>query len=86
VDRGLTAAVDATEGSREKLLAVYDYLAGWFAEDTFRGCGFINAFGELGSTSPEVAGYARAPGGRDSHRGIRASKQRLTFRTMRASR
>ena len=56
---GLTAAVDATEDPREKLLAVYDYLAEWFAEDTFRGCGFINAFGELGSTSPEVAAYAR---------------------------
>jgi AcrR family transcriptional regulator len=56
---GLTAAVDATEGAREKLLAVYDYLAEWFAEDTFRGCGFINAFGELGPTSPEVAAYAR---------------------------
>lgn len=56
---GLTAAVDATEGPREKLLAVFDYLAGWFAEDSFRGCGFINAFGELGPTSPEVATYAR---------------------------
>jgi len=57
---GLTAVVDATEGGgREKLLAVYDYLAAWFAEDTFRGCGFINAFGELGPTSPEVAAYAR---------------------------
>jgi AcrR family transcriptional regulator len=56
---GLTAAVDATEGARDKLLAVYDYLAEWFAEDTFRGCGFINAFGELGPTSPEVAAYAR---------------------------
>ena len=56
---GLTAAIDATDGAREKLLAVYDYLAAWFAEDTFRGCGFINAFGELGLTSPEVAAYAR---------------------------
>ena len=56
---GLTAAVDATDGAREKLLAVYDYLETWFAEDTFRGCGFINAFGELGATSPEVAAYAR---------------------------
>ena len=56
---GLTTAVDATEGAREKVLAVYDYLADWFTEDTFRGCGFINAFGELGPTSPEVAAYAR---------------------------
>jgi AcrR family transcriptional regulator len=56
---GLTAAVEGTEDPREKLLAVYDYLATWFGEDTFRGCGFINAFGELGGTSPEVATYAR---------------------------
>jgi AcrR family transcriptional regulator len=56
---GLAAAVDAADDPHEKLLAVYDYLADWFAEDTFRGCGFINAFGELGATSPEVAAYAR---------------------------
>ena len=56
---GLTAAVDATAGARAKLLAVYDYLEQWFSEDTFRGCGFINAFGELGPTSPQVAEYAR---------------------------
>jgi len=56
---GLTAAVEATADPREKLLAVYDYLAEWFAEDSFRGCGFINAFGELGPTSPEVTAYAR---------------------------
>lgn len=56
---GLTAAVDAIEDPRQRLLAVYDYLAEWFTEPTFRGCGFINAFGELGATSPEVAAYAR---------------------------
>lgn len=56
---GLTAAVDSLEEPRDRLLAVYDYLAEWFAEDGFRGCGFINAFGELGPTSPEVAAYAR---------------------------
>lgn len=56
---GLTAAVAAVDGPRAKLLAVYDYLAEWFAEDTFRGCGFINAFGELGPTTPAVAEYAR---------------------------
>jgi len=56
---GLTAAVEAVDDPRAKLLAVYDYLAQWFAEETFRGCGFINAFGELGPTSPEVAAYAR---------------------------
>jgi AcrR family transcriptional regulator len=56
---GLSAAVDAEDDPRAKLLAVYDFLAEWFAEETFRGCGFINAFGELGPTTPEVAEYAR---------------------------
>jgi AcrR family transcriptional regulator len=56
---GLAETVDRAVGARAKLLAVYDYLATWFAEDTFRGCGFINAFGELGPSSPLVAEYAR---------------------------
>ncbi|WP_322937211.1 TetR/AcrR family transcriptional regulator [Nocardioides bizhenqiangii] len=56
---GLSAAVESVEEPRDRLLAVYDYLAEWFAQDSFRGCGFINAFGELGPTSPEVAAYAR---------------------------
>ncbi|PXY21374.1 TetR/AcrR family transcriptional regulator [Prauserella muralis] len=41
-------------------LAVFDWLAEWFAEPGFRGCAFINSFGELGSTSPGVAAVARA--------------------------
>lgn len=44
---------------RERLLALYDYLADWFGEDGFRGCGFINAFGELGGTSPAIAAAVR---------------------------
>jgi AcrR family transcriptional regulator len=56
---GLAATVERSEGPRAKLLAVYDYLETWFGEDTFRGCGFINAFGELGPSSPVVAEYAR---------------------------
>lgn len=42
-----------------KLLATYDFLADWFAEDDFRGCAFINSFGELGATVPGVARAAR---------------------------
>ena len=47
--------VDRTSGARAKLLAVYVYLETWFAEDTFRGCGFINAFGELGPSNRATA-------------------------------
>ncbi|MBO0984594.1 TetR/AcrR family transcriptional regulator [Rathayibacter sp. SD072] len=56
---GVTARVAGVEGAREKLLAIYDFLFDWFSEDTFRGCGFINAFGELGSSNPAVAELAR---------------------------
>ena len=57
---GLQKRIDDAADPRRKLLAVYDYLADWFAEDSFRGCAFINAFGELGSQSPDIAERARA--------------------------
>ncbi|RLP74152.1 TetR/AcrR family transcriptional regulator [Mycetocola tolaasinivorans] len=44
---------------RDRLLAVYDYLADWFCDHDFRGCGFINAFGELGGEDPEVRRIVR---------------------------
>jgi AcrR family transcriptional regulator len=58
-----TAGVERTVGRiadpRERVLAVYDYLADWFGEAGFRGCGFINTFGELGASSPRVAEAVR---------------------------
>jgi AcrR family transcriptional regulator len=56
---GVTAKVGAAASATDRLLAIYDYLADWFADDSFRGCGFINAFGELGAISPAVADLAR---------------------------
>lgn len=58
-ERGLRGAVEAVDAPRDRLLAMYDFLESWFGDDTFRGCGFINAFGELGATSPAVAAIAR---------------------------
>ena len=59
-EAGLTSAVaDAGADPRARLLAVYGYLEDWFCTDDFRGCAFINAFGELGGTSPEVARIVR---------------------------
>lgn len=59
-ESGLTGAVaDAGADPRDRLLAVYGYLEDWFCTDGFRGCAFINAFGELGGTSPEVARIVR---------------------------
>ena len=44
---------------RQRLLAVFDWLHAWFSEPGFRGCAWINSYGELGATSPAVAGQTR---------------------------
>ena len=56
---GVEAAVASATAPVDRLLAIYDYLLTWFDTDSFRGCGFINAFGELGAVSPRVADAAR---------------------------
>jgi AcrR family transcriptional regulator len=55
----LVDAAVATGDARQRLLGVYDMLARWFADDDFRGCVFINSFGELGATSPGIARLVR---------------------------
>ncbi|TJZ91136.1 TetR/AcrR family transcriptional regulator [Actinacidiphila oryziradicis] len=50
----LAGYVDARP-AEVRVLAVFDWLYQWFGEDDFRGCGFINCFGELGATSAAVA-------------------------------
>jgi AcrR family transcriptional regulator len=57
---GVTEAAAGASDPVGRILAVYDYLSEWFDTNTFRGCGFINAFGELGAVFPNVAGAARA--------------------------
>jgi AcrR family transcriptional regulator len=44
---------------RERILAVFDWLGEWFAEPNFRGCAWINCYGELGAVSEQVAELAR---------------------------
>jgi AcrR family transcriptional regulator len=56
----LADAIARAQNPREKLLAVYDMLARWFRTDSFRGCMFINSFGELGAVTPAVAEIVRA--------------------------
>jgi AcrR family transcriptional regulator len=56
---GIAAASALAATPRDKLLAIYDFLSEWFEQDNFRGCAFINSFGELGATSPAVAEAAR---------------------------
>jgi AcrR family transcriptional regulator len=60
VRRTMAEFVEArTDDPRERVLAVFDYLAHWFAEPDFRGCMFINSVGELGGTSTDVRRIAR---------------------------
>ncbi|WP_028568772.1 TetR/AcrR family transcriptional regulator [Salinispora tropica] len=42
-----------------QLLTIYDMLARWSTEDGFRGCIFVNAFSELGGTTPHIAALVR---------------------------
>ncbi|WP_213816924.1 TetR/AcrR family transcriptional regulator [Glaciihabitans sp. dw_435] len=56
---GIADAASRVSTPRDRLLAIYDFLADWFTEDDFRGCGFINSFGELGATVPAVAEATR---------------------------
>jgi AcrR family transcriptional regulator len=56
----LTAFVESrADDPRDRILAVFDYLAAWFAQPDFRGCMFINSVGELGGTSEDVRRISR---------------------------
>lgn len=57
--RNLAAAVEEHTDPRERIAAVFDWLYAWFSEPDYRGCAFINSFGELGGISPAVAEQAR---------------------------
>jgi AcrR family transcriptional regulator len=51
----LSGYVDRVAESTNRVLAVFDWMHEWFREPEFRGCAWINAYGELGATTPEVA-------------------------------
>ncbi|MBQ0851705.1 TetR/AcrR family transcriptional regulator [Streptomyces sp. NPDC057621] len=46
--------------ARQRVLAVFDWLGRWFREPDFRGCAWINSYGELGAVSEPVAEQVRA--------------------------
>jgi AcrR family transcriptional regulator len=56
----LTDYVERRDDPQERVLAVFDWLEQWFAEPDFRGCAWVNAFGELGATSPAILTEVRA--------------------------
>jgi AcrR family transcriptional regulator len=56
----LAEHVDATATTPDdRLLAVFDWLYLWFSEPGYRGCAWVNSYGELGATSADVGGEAR---------------------------
>jgi AcrR family transcriptional regulator len=55
----LAAHVSRRRDPGQRILAVFDWLREWFAAPGFRGCAWVNSFGELGATSPAVAEEAR---------------------------
>ncbi|MER6226698.1 TetR/AcrR family transcriptional regulator [Streptomyces sp900105755] len=56
----LAAHVEQVRDPRERVLAIFDWLAAWFAQPGFRGCAWINVHGELGSSSEAVAAEVRS--------------------------
>ncbi len=56
----IAAEASKHDDPRDKLLSIFDFLDAWFHEDNFRGCAFVNSFGELGATMPAVADAAHA--------------------------
>ncbi|QLH25440.1 TetR/AcrR family transcriptional regulator [Streptomyces sp. Rer75] len=56
----LAAHVEQVPDPRERVLAVFDWLAEWFAQPGFRGCAWVNAHGELGSSSEAVLSEVRS--------------------------
>ncbi|MFF1410984.1 TetR/AcrR family transcriptional regulator [Streptomyces sp. NPDC058289] len=53
----LSAAVAA--GRADPVGAVFEWLAQWFSEPDFRGCAFLNAYGELGAGPAGVLDVVR---------------------------
>ncbi len=56
----LVEFVERHEDPRERVLALFDWLERWFAQPGFRGCAWINAYGELGTASPAVLAEVRS--------------------------
>ena len=46
-------------GTGDRVLLMFDWLHDWFAEPGFRGCAFINSFGEMGTTSAAIMSIVR---------------------------
>ncbi|MBT2447782.1 TetR/AcrR family transcriptional regulator [Streptomyces sp. ISL-43] len=57
--RWMSGLRDAVTGSADPVGAAFDWLAQWFSEPDFRGCAFLNAYGELGAGPAGVLDVVR---------------------------
>lgn len=56
----LAEHVERHDDPRERIPAVFDWLEEWFGEADFRGCAWINSYGELGAGSERVVAQVRS--------------------------
>jgi AcrR family transcriptional regulator len=68
-------AREASEDPKEAVVGLFDWMHEWFAEPDFRGCAFINAYGELGDDVEAVSAAVR-----DHKLAFRQSLARLVSR------
>lgn len=54
----LLAAEETEPDPRDQLLALFNFLETCFQDHAYRGCAFINGYGELGRTDPTIAELA----------------------------
>lgn len=55
----LASHVESVDDPTDRVLAVFDWLHRWLASEGYRGCAWINAFGELGGGAPGVVAAVR---------------------------
>lgn len=55
---GLNHAAAGTTDPREQILTLFSYLESCFMDDAWRGCSFINGYGDVGRTEPVIAALA----------------------------
>lgn len=56
----MRAAIASETDPRARLLAIFDQLGEWYADEDFTGCPWINSYGEIGRNSPAIAAEAQA--------------------------
>ncbi|MGN9843576.1 TetR/AcrR family transcriptional regulator [Nonomuraea sp. H19] len=58
-ERWMSSLTTYVAERQHAISAVFAWLERWFGEDDFRGCGFVNAYEELGTTSDAVRDVVR---------------------------